>query len=263
MVVAFLWLFLMRYMARYLVWISLLGILGCNFWLTYYCYTRIQALQGENSTIPLGPISNRTLGASLSFTGRQMSEESETLQRMLSATFMPAIQSNTDVEPHRLAKHLRLAGGLGGLGSDGGNDGFSGRTYSAVNNNVQFEFDFGGLLKDSFDPYLQRQSTWIALMSISGVVLVILLLLFCCIVTRIKLAIAIIEEAARAVNMMKSTVFFPVFPYLFKLAALGAFVVAFIIISSASHLQYRTVDGKNCVPYHLDVRKSRVRVLDF
>lgn len=60
----------------------------------------------------------------------------------------------------------------------------------------------------------------------------------------------------RAVNCMKSTLFFPVVPYILKIAVLSLWLGAVVIIAAGSHPQYRFANNTLCVPEQLSVRTA-------
>ncbi|KAG8505786.1 Choline transporter-like protein 4, partial [Galemys pyrenaicus] len=73
----------------------------------------------------------------------------------------------------------------------------------------------------NFDAYLNVQETWLAAMILLAVLESILLLMLVALRTRIRIAVALLEQASKAIGQMMSTVFYP----------LVTFVLLFICIA--------------------------------
>lgn len=69
----------------------------------------------------------------------------------------------------------------------------------------------------NLDSYLRLQKTWLIAGVIMCVLLAIILLLTICLCTRIRIAVALIEEASKAVSAFWSTLIWPIFPFAFQL----------------------------------------------
>ncbi|CAG0884688.1 unnamed protein product [Darwinula stevensoni] len=97
------------------------------------------------------------------------------------------------------------------------------------------------------DVYFQLQQTWLGFAVILMILLLILLLVLIFLRSRIRLAIALIEEGSRAVRDTMSSLTFPVMPFLLQMVAIGFFLVASMSISSLASPEYRVSDIKNCL----------------
>lgn len=64
------------------------------------------------------------------------------------------------------------------------------------------DFDFKNLLKDSLEPYLGSTKLWIVLTVIAGIGLLVLTMITFCLCNRIRLAVAVIEEASKSVQFI-------------------------------------------------------------
>lgn len=64
---------------------------------------------------------------------------------------------------------------------------------------TKMEFDFGSLVKDSLDSYLNSPRLWLILIIVFSVVLVVFFLVISCLCDRIRLAVVVIEEASKLV----------------------------------------------------------------
>ena len=60
---------------------------------------------------------------------------------------------------------------------------------------------------------------------------------------------------------MKSTLFFPIVPYILKIVVLTLWIAAVIIIAAGSHPQYRFANETLCVPEQLSVRYMTIKLM--
>lgn len=68
--------------------------------------------------------------------------------------------------------------------------------------NTKMEFDFGSLVKDSLDPYLSSPRLWLVLIIVFSIIFVVFFLVISCLCDRIRLAVAVIEEASKLVLLL-------------------------------------------------------------
>lgn len=216
MIIAFFWIFLMQFIARYMVWLSILAIFVVTIFGLYYCskeYLRLRNGGNENESLDLNKL-NETVRDNIISAISRSSGPSESL--------MP-----------KSLKYIRAG------------------TSIDNRNKLTFDLDLNGKLQDQLNQYRNNSTTWLVLSIILAVILLIITSMLLCLCSRIDLAIRVIEEASKAVNCMKSTLFFPIVPYVLKMIAFTGWLFAVIIIASGSHPQYRDPDGKLCIPEHL------------
>merc|ERR1719209_2498729 len=86
--------------------------------------------------------------------------------------------------------------------------------------------------------YLQLRDTWLGLFIISVSLCVIILLITIFLRSRLRIAIALISEASKAVGSIMSSVFFPIFPFLLQLVVVVWWGVVFIYLASSMDKQF-------------------------
>ncbi|XP_037044636.1 choline transporter-like 2 isoform X2 [Bradysia coprophila] len=96
--------------------------------------------------------------------------------------------------------------------------------------------------------YLAKKETWLVLSIISGVVLLIIFLIVIFLRKRIVIAIALVKEGSKAVSSTLTTIFFPIFPWVFQLLVIAFAVTVGLYLASVG-TQVHTVVGldTNCV----------------
>ncbi|XP_071948307.1 choline transporter-like protein 2 [Antedon mediterranea] len=99
--------------------------------------------------------------------------------------------------------------------------------------------------------YLRLQKTWLAFGITFCAILVILLLLTLCLCNRIRVAIALIKEASRAITHMLSTLFWPLFPFLLQLIVLSLWAAIALYLASAGAATYITAAVPDDDAYNL------------
>lgn len=80
--------------------------------------------------------------------------------------------------------------------------------------------------------YTGRRQTWLILGIISTVFLSILLLVVICLRERVRIATALIKEAAQAIGHMPTALVFPVFPYILQLFVFLVFATVALLLMS-------------------------------
>merc|ERR1712156_858728 len=98
--------------------------------------------------------------------------------------------------------------------------------------------------------YLQLRETWLALFIISVSLCAIVLLITIFLRSRLRIAIALISEASKAVGSIMSSVFFPIFPFLLQLVVVVWWVVVFIFLASSMDPKFTALSmpGENQCP---------------
>ncbi|GIY40639.1 choline transporter-like protein 4 [Caerostris darwini] len=90
--------------------------------------------------------------------------------------------------------------------------------------------------------YLALRDTWLWFAIISGVVFAILFLIILFLRKRIRIAIALIKQASRAVGSMPSTLMFPIFPYLLMLIFFIFWTAVALYIASSGKASFVLAD---------------------
>ncbi|XP_033114814.1 choline transporter-like protein 2 [Anneissia japonica] len=88
--------------------------------------------------------------------------------------------------------------------------------------------------------YLRLQKTWLIFGITFCVILVILLIITLCLCNRIRIAIALIKEASRAITHMMSTLFWPIFPFLMQIAVVTLWAAIALYLASSGSATYIT-----------------------
>jgi len=97
--------------------------------------------------------------------------------------------------------------------------------------------------------YLQLRKTWLALFIISVSLCAIVLLITIFLRSRLRIAIALISEASKAVGSIMSSVFFPIFPFLLQLVVVVWWGVVFIYLASSMDKKFTALqipEGNQC-----------------
>merc|ERR1719264_1666871 len=84
-----------------------------------------------------------------------------------------------------------------------------------------------------WDVYLRLRDTWLVLFVISVSLCAIILLITIFLRKRLRIAIALISEASKAVGSIMSSVFFPIFSFLLQLVVAFWWVVVFMFLASS------------------------------
>merc|ERR1711936_384588 len=87
-------------------------------------------------------------------------------------------------------------------------------------------------MEQGLDVYLELRTTWLVLFIISVSLCAIFLR------KRLRIAIALISEASKAVGSIMSSVFFPVFSFLLQLVVMAWWVVVFTFLASSMDKQF-------------------------
>lgn len=102
------------------------------------------------------------------------------------------------------------------------------------------------------DTYTQSKETWLGLGIFLTVLLVILLLIVLVLRKRIQIAISMIKEASKAVAAIKTSLFFPIVPWLLQLALFAWFVAVAVYLVTNGTPKYKVIDvPESGDPYNL------------
>ena len=82
------------------------------------------------------------------------------------------------------------------------------------------------------DNWLQKKNTWLYICIASSIAFVIIFLVVLVLRKRISIAIALVKEGSRAVSSITSTVFFPIFPWIFQVAVIVFAIVVGLYLAS-------------------------------
>jgi len=103
-------------------------------------------------------------------------------------------------------------------------------------------------ITQGLDVYLGLRVTWLVMFIISVSLCAIILLITIFLRKRLRIAIALISEASKAVGSIMSSVFFPVFSFLLQLVVMAWFVFVFIYLASSMEKQLtaKSLPGQTC-----------------
>ncbi|CAG2165822.1 unnamed protein product, partial [Oppiella nova] len=111
------------------------------------------------------------------------------------------------------------------------------------------QYNFRKSMDTGLDSYLTNRKTWFAFSIICALILFVMILVLLYLRKRIKLAIALIEEASRAVSCVKSSLFFPIIPYILQLIVICFWGSVAIMIAASARANYRDPQtGQECTP---------------
>ncbi|XP_014369456.2 choline transporter-like 2 isoform X4 [Papilio machaon] len=100
-------------------------------------------------------------------------------------------------------------------------------------------------LKGYAQSIFTKQETWMTLLVVLAIALTILLFIIIFLRSRIVIAIALIREGSKAVTAIKSTVLFPIFPWLVQCAAIAYGVLVLMYLLSIGEPAFRVVNLNN------------------
>jgi len=103
-------------------------------------------------------------------------------------------------------------------------------------------------MTQDLEVYLRLRDTWLVLFIISVSLCAIILLITIFLRKRLRIAIALISEASKAVGSIMSSVFFPVFSFLLQLVVMAWWVVVFTFLASSMEKQFtaKSLPGVTC-----------------
>ncbi|XP_075868096.1 choline transporter-like protein 4 [Nelusetta ayraudi] len=100
-------------------------------------------------------------------------------------------------------------------------------------------------LTTNFNAYLQTQETWLAVLIILSVVEAILLLTLIFLRTRIRIAIALIQESSKAISHMMSSLLYPLVTFVLLLVCVAYWGTTAIYLATAGNPLYRVVANES------------------
>ncbi|XP_041974365.1 choline transporter-like 2 isoform X3 [Aricia agestis] len=100
-------------------------------------------------------------------------------------------------------------------------------------------------LKGYVQSIFSKHETWMVILIALAVFFVILLLVIVFLRSRITIAIALIREGSKAVTSIKSTVIFPIFPWLLQCAVIAYGVLVLMYLLSIGDSTFRIVNIRN------------------
>ncbi|PIK50138.1 putative choline transporter-like protein 2, partial [Apostichopus japonicus] len=91
--------------------------------------------------------------------------------------------------------------------------------------------------------YLRLRTTWLIFGCVLGGILLILLLITICLCNRIRIAVALIKEASRAVGHMFSTLFWPIIPFILEILIVLIWLSIALFVSTSYMNHFTVVDA--------------------
>lgn len=91
--------------------------------------------------------------------------------------------------------------------------------------------------------YIRNETLWLVISIILLITLIALVIILHSLKERVNLSITLIRQASKAINQVKSTLVFPIFPRAIGIAAIIFGILTSLLIISASHPTYHVVGG--------------------
>ncbi|CAL8238507.1 unnamed protein product, partial [Lota lota] len=101
-------------------------------------------------------------------------------------------------------------------------------------------------LQTNFSIYLQIRQTWLAFMIILAIVEVVIILLLIFLRKRIRIAIALIKEASRAVGHVMSALFYPLLTFFLLSMVIAYWAVTAVFLSTSNEQVYKVFNNTEC-----------------
>ncbi|CAB3236909.1 unnamed protein product [Arctia plantaginis] len=110
-------------------------------------------------------------------------------------------------------------------------------------------------LKGYVQSFLTKSETWMALVVILAIIVVILLLIVIFLRSRINVAVALIREGSKAVTAIKSTVFFPIIPWIIQCFVIGyGALVLMYLLSMGENVFIAVLNNDTNCPFTSDFK---------
>ncbi|KAI9562773.1 hypothetical protein GHT06_010227 [Daphnia sinensis] len=93
--------------------------------------------------------------------------------------------------------------------------------------------------------YLELKETWLAFLIILGISMTVIILMLIFLRNRIRIAIALIGHASKAVGSIMSTLIFPIFPWVFQVLVIGYFSAVALYAASIGKSTFKVVGPDN------------------
>ncbi|KAH9645869.1 hypothetical protein HF086_010068 [Spodoptera exigua] len=100
-------------------------------------------------------------------------------------------------------------------------------------------------LKGYAESMFTKPGTWMAILIAVAIILLFLVLMVIFLRKRISIAIAIIREGSKAVTAVKSTIFFPLFPWVFQCFVIAYGVLVLMYLLSIGESAFKIVNLQN------------------
>ncbi|KAJ2946563.1 hypothetical protein O0L34_g12617 [Tuta absoluta] len=100
-------------------------------------------------------------------------------------------------------------------------------------------------LKGVVQSWLAKPSTWMVILVAVAIIILVLLVMVIFLRGRIVIAIALIKEGSKAVTAIKSTVFFPILPWLLQCAVIAYGVIVLMYLMSIGEAAFKLVNFGN------------------
>ncbi|XP_039765565.1 choline transporter-like 2 isoform X3 [Pararge aegeria] len=100
-------------------------------------------------------------------------------------------------------------------------------------------------LKGYAQSIFAKYETWLVILIVLAVLLLILFLVVVFLRSRITIAIALIREGSKAVTSIKSTILFPIFPWIFQCAIIAYGILVLMFLLSIGESAFRVVNLRN------------------
>lgn len=116
---------------------------------------------------------------------------------------------------------------------------------NSANQKQEFEHALQNILTAELMSYVHNETLWLVISIVLFLILMILLIILSALRDRVRLSIALIRQASKAINGVKSTLIFPIIPRTIAIAALVYGIMISLLIISASHSSYQIDSGPN------------------
>uniref|UniRef100_A0A6G1S432 Choline transporter-like protein n=1 Tax=Aceria tosichella TaxID=561515 RepID=A0A6G1S432_9ACAR len=238
-VLCFTWILLLKYNAEIIIWLSIFSLpillsLGLYFSATTYWSLRDEA--EASSRIELPYMSNEQLGIQPRFRDENDRPNPPYSQPTNSTT---RSQPNSRLSPN---KSTRLRNGSKPRPDEG-------------DQNLEYDKALQNVLFAELMSYVRNETLWLIISIILFLVLFASVIILHALKERVTLSIALIKQASKAINGVKSTLLFPIIPRLIGIAALVYGVFISLLIVAASHPQsvaehHAPLERKHVWKYH-------------
>lgn len=137
------------------------------------------------------------------------------------------------------------------LDNDNSNNNNNGDIFISNEQTLAFDKALQTILTAELLSYIRNDTLWLVISIVLFVILTLLFIILHSLRERVSLSIALIRQASKAINGVKSTLFFPIIPRTFGIVALIYGVLISLLIISASHTSYHIIGGpQHGLPCH-------------
>lgn len=131
------------------------------------------------------------------------------------------------------------------LHNEANDDGLNSNELLPDDQTLAFDKALQTILTAELMSYVHNETLWLVISILLIVVLFILFILLHSLRERVSLSIALIRQASKAINGVKSTLLFPIIPRAFGIVVLMYGILISLLIISASQPTYQFVGGPN------------------